>query len=109
MVGYESFDRTTLPYLVAGHFDPKQFRPGTPEPKSFFTGVPRIGLHSLAIILTLALVLSKSKGLSASTTIKRECYTLKDCEGVSKLKGCQEVPQSNKKPGSITNKSTAKK
>ena len=60
---------------------------------------PQAGLHSLAIILTLALV-SKSKVLSASTTIKRECYTLKDLEGLSKLKGIQ---------GSTTIKQTARK
>ena len=86
---------------VPGHFGPKPFRPGTPQPKSFvfFYGAPRAGLHSLAIILTLALV-SKSKGLTASITIKRECFILKDCEGISKLKGM---------PGSTTIKQTARK
>ena len=97
MVGYESFDRAALP----GHFGPKPFRPGHAHPKSFvfYTGAPRARLHPLVIILTLALV-SKTKGLSASTTIKRECYTLKDCEGVSKLKGM---------PGSTTIKEAARK
>ena len=71
MARYESFDRAALP----GHFGPKPFRPGAPQPKSCFLyggssdRVPRTRLHSLVIILTLALV-SKTKGLSASTTIK---------------------------------------
>ena len=103
MGGYESFDRAAP---VPAHFGPKPFRPGTPQPKSYFYGAHRAGLHSLAKILNLALV-SKSKVLSASTTIKRECYTLKDSEGVSKLKG---MPGSTtiKLQGSITNKSTAR-
>ena len=100
MVGYESVDRAALP----GHFGPKPFRPGTPQPKSFvfYTGAPRARLHSLVLILTLALV-SKTKGLSASTTIKRMCYTLVTvlrtaCEG--KLK---------RMSGSTTIKETARK
>ena len=54
MVGYESLDRAALP----GHFGPKPFRPGTPQPKSFvfYTGTLRTRLHSLVIILTSALV-----------------------------------------------------
>ena len=94
-----------------GQFGPKTFRPGTPPPQLFvfLLGFPGPGLHPLAIILILTLALaSRSKGLSASTTIKRECYTLKECEGVSNLKGYQEVPQYNKLQRSITNKSTAR-
>ena len=73
--GYESFDRAALP----GLFGLKPLRPGTPQPKSFvfLYGGFLAGLHSLVIILTLALSLvSKTKGLSLSTTIKRMCYTL---------------------------------
>ena len=68
MFGYESFDRAALP----GLFGLKPLRPGTPQPKLFvfYTGASRARLHSLVIILTLALV-SKTKGLSLSTTIKR--------------------------------------
>ena len=100
VVGYQKFGRAALPHRAPGHFGPKPFRPGTPQPKSFvFTRASRAGLHSLAIISTLALV-SKSKGLSANTTIKREGYTLKDCEGILKLKGMQ---------GSTTIKQTARK
>ena len=72
MVGHESFDWAALP----GHFGPKPFRSGTPQPKSFFFIRSSSGqTATLVIILTLALV-SKTKGLPASTTIKRMCYTL---------------------------------
>ena len=80
MVRYESFAIAVA--LIPGHFGAIPFRRGSPLTKLiFFTGNR---LHSMAIIITLTLV-SKSKGLSASTTNKitaRECYTLKDCEGV---------------------------
>ena len=91
MVRYESCDRAALPLRVIStqsHFGgglligPNQF---------VFTGASRANLHSLAIILTLALV-SKLKGLSANTSITilpesvtlkriaRECQNLKKCE-----------------------------
>ena len=67
-------------------------------------------MHSLAISLTLALV-SKLKGLSASTTIKitvRECCTLKDCKGGSKFKELPGSVTKNKLPSCVTNKSTVR-
>ena len=67
---YESFDRAAQP----GLFGLKPLRPGTPQLKSFvdYTGASRARLHSLVIILNLALVhVLKTKGLSLSTTIKR--------------------------------------
>ena len=82
-----------------GQFSPESFRPRTPQPKSFvFSGVSKAN-KAIILISTLALV-SKSKGMSASTTLKKECYTLKDCKGVSSLKGM---------PGSATIKQTARK
>ena len=48
MVGYERFDQAALP----GHFGPGLLSPN----HLFFTGAPRAGFHSLAIILTLELV-----------------------------------------------------
>ena len=100
MVGYESFDRAALSHRFRVISAQNHFGLGLLSPNHlFFTGAPRVGLHFLAIILTLALV-SKSKGLSASTTIKRGYYTIKDCEGVSKLEGM---------PGSTTIIQTARK
>ena len=97
VVGYQTFDRAALFRVISAQ---SSSAPGTPQPKSFvFTWAPRAGLNFLAIISTLALVL-KSKGLSASTTIKGEGYTLNDCERISKLKGM---------PGSTTIKQTARK
>ena len=66
MVGYVSFDRSALSHRywvisAQNHFGLLIAISGTPQPKSlvFYFG-PRAGLHSLAIILTLALV-SKPK------------------------------------------------
>ena len=67
MVGCESFDRAALP----GH----SARDSSTQIICSLYGAPRARLHSLAIILTLAIV-SKTKVLSASTTIKRMGYTL---------------------------------
>ena len=96
---------------VSGHFGHKPLRPGTPDrPKSIcFNGAPRAGLHSLAIILTLALVSKLKRTVSecCNQIIARECYTQKNCEGVSKFKE-MPVSQSNKLPWSIRNKSTVK-
>ena len=86
MVRYESCDRAAQPLRVIStqnHFGPGLLI----GPNQFvFTGAPRARLHSLAIILTLALV-SKLKGLSASTaiTILPESVTLKRLRGSVKL------------------------
>ena len=101
MVGYGRFDRAALPHRFRVSSAQNHFGLGLLSPNHLFViGAPRAGLHSLAMIFTLALV-SKPKGLSASTTIKKECYTLKDCgDVVSKLKGM---------PGIITIKQIARK
>ena len=95
-------ETVTAPHFrtaVPGHFGLKPLRPGTPDrPNQFvFTWAPRAGLHSLAIILTLALV-STLKELSASTAIKilPESVTLKriawNCKNLRK---CQYHNQTN--------------
>ena len=70
MVGNECFDRAALPH---------RFRPGTPQPKSFVFYWGLSGQTAFSGNNFDFDVVSKSKGLSASTTIKRECYTLKEC------------------------------
>ena len=60
---YQKFDRAALFRVISTQ---KHFGPGPLSPNHVFY---RAGLHSLAIILTLALV-SKSKVLSANTTIE---------------------------------------
>ena len=104
MVGYESSDCAALPHRSWS------IRPKTISAWDswalFLLRFLGPGLHSLAIILILTSALvPKSKVQSASTTIKIEFYTINDCED---WKECQEVPQSNKLQGSITNKSTAR-
>ena len=86
MFGYESFDRAAPP----GLFGLKRLRPGTPQPKSFvfYTWASRARLHSLVIILTLALVSKTKRTVTeyhSQTNVIHSRYTLKDCEG--KLKG----------------------
>ena len=102
---FRSYGLSALRVLrVLGYFRPNHFGPGLLGPNHFYMGSS--GLHSLAIILISAIV-SKTRGLSTSTAItSKECYTLNDCEGVSKFKGMPGISQSNKVPGSITNKST---
>ena len=84
MFGYESFDLAALP----GLFGLKPLRPGTPQPKSFvfIRGASRARLHSLVIILTLALVPKTTvTEYHNQTNVIHSRYTLKDWEG--KLKG----------------------
>ena len=90
MVRYESFDHAALPIRVISA--PKYIGPGLliGQNQFVFSGAHRARLHSLAIILTLALV-SKLKGLSASTaiTILPESVTLKriarECQNLKKF------------------------
>ena len=77
MFGYESFDRAALPHR-SWSIRPKTIsaRDSSAQIICFLLGFLGPGLHSLAIILILTLALvSKSKGMSASTTIKRVLHS----------------------------------
>ena len=77
-----------------GQFGQKPFRPGTPQPKLFvFTGVPRVGTAFSGNNINF--------DFGTSIEVKRTVseYHIKDCEGVSNLKGM---------PGSTTIKQTAR-
>ena len=101
MVGYESFAHDALPHRSWSIRPKIHFGPGLLSPNHLFLlWFLGPGLHSLAMILILTLALvSKSKGLSASTTIKSVLHS-KGLKGVSNLKGM---------PGSTTIKQTARK
>ena len=97
MVGHESFDRAALP----GHFGPKPFQPGSPQPKSFVFIRGLLGPAAFSgNNIDFGTSFEDKRTVSEyhkQTNVLHSRYTLKDCEG--KLKGM---------PGSTTIKETAR-
>ena len=96
---------------VPGHFGPKPLRPGTPDrPKSicFYWGSSgRTAFSGNNFDFGTSIEVKRTVSEYCNQNIARECYTQKDCEGVSKFKE-MPVSQSNKLPRSITNKTTVR-
>ena len=83
--------RTAFP----GHFGPKLLWPGTPErPKSicfYWDSSCRTALSGNNFEPSTSIEVERTVSKYCNQNIARECYTQKDCEGVSKFK---EMPVS---------------